>query len=367
MRTRSSLISGVVAACFVACTSAYASVPTITRPATECPNGVWFATFTITQSCPTDCPFPWSRLSKKVDGQWEVQHTGCGAPPTQAEDLHLEPGEYKLEGVCYDDSDENWPPESGWEVCAYLVSWRATIEVRRKGSTANWSGGTNVAAGGKGSDVHKADILVTADPPVAGLEVTVSIPDGYGAGSTRTACPAALSASALTTGSDGLATATFTSSNKVEDVPLKLKPVGVDHVFGTATVHQRWDHQNGGEWEYEPYFIPNAYSDVSWTLEIDDGGQIVPIAGHTAKFYAQRVIYYEWDDDQLDYVEHDEERGPDNNWDLSFYSEFDPPQKQDSPAGVYTSAQIVYEDDVYFDWFVDFVEFRGVDDDTYVQ
>ena len=249
MRARSDLILSVTAACFVACTNAYAAVPTITKPATECPAGVWFATFTVTQSCSSGCPFPWHRVSKKINGQWEVQYTGCGAPPTQTSDLHLEPGEYMFEGVCYDDANESDPPASGWEVCAYLISWRAAIEVRRKGSTGNWGGSANVAAGGKDPDVHKADIRVTANPPVAGLEVAVSIPDGYGEGRTRTACPATLSPSpaTLTTGSDGIATATFTSSNLTESVPLKLKPAGVDHVFGTATVHQRWDHQSGDQ------------------------------------------------------------------------------------------------------------------------
>lgn len=365
MRARSSLVTCIAAACSVACTSTYAEIPTITRPATEPLGGTWFATFTITQNCSEGCPIPWHRLSKKVDGQWEVQFTGCGAPLTQTMDLDLDPGEYMLEGVCYNDTDESNPPQSGWQVCAYLISWRATIEVRRKGSTGSWSGGTNVAAGGKDPDVHKADIRVAANPPVAGLEVSVSIPDGYGEGSTLTACPAALSPdpATLTTGSDGIATATFTSSNKIENVPIKLKPAGVDHEFGSATVNQRWDHEDGGEWEYEQYFVPEVAHPVSLKLELADGPDLVPISGHTVKFYAWKVVYYEWDDSTEQFEPQEETIGADNFWDLSHFCVFNAPSTQDSGnTGVYSTAMTV-KDDLY--WYVDEVYFWGIDDCVY--
>ena len=315
---------------------------------------------------PEACDYMWYRAYKKNgEDQWELDkgphYAGSGDVPFG---MTFSVGEYQVEAVCHSTDAE--PPTSGWATCVYVVAYDLTLRARRKGSTANFGTEATIAAGGKDPDVHKAELEVTASPAIAGIPVDVNIVAGTGQGKDGTGGAATLDMASETTDANGKATGTFTSSNKTEEVRLQSHPTE-ESLNSEIVIHQQWDHENGGEWEYNGWSIPNAYSDVSWTLQIDDGGQSVPITGHTAKFYAQRVVYYEWDDVLSDYVEYEEKRGPDNNWDLSFYSEFNPPQTQDSTPGVYTSAQIVYEDDVHFDWFVDVVEFRGVDDDTYVR
>ncbi len=318
------------------------------------------ALFHFEAACSEGCPHMWCRVYEKVDGDWQLHSqfgTGSG---NVSFDIALWEGKYRVDLACHSTTMD--VPESGWATCAYLVAYWADLQVRRKGTADAFGNTATVAAGGKDSDVHKAEIQVTANPPIAGIPVNVFIQEGTGQGKEGTGGPATLEIG-NTTDCNGKITGTLTSSNKTEEVHLQVHPT--DEAFNSEVrIYQEWDHQNGGEWQYEPYFIPNAPSDVSWTLEIADG---VPITGHTAKFYAQRVVYYEWDDVLLDYVRYEEERCPANNCDLSFYSDFTPAQTQDSGDGVYSSQQTVYEDDENFDWFVDEVEFRGVDDDTYVR
>ena len=76
--------------------------------------------------------------------------------------------------------------------------------------------------------------------------------------------------------------------------------------------------------------------------------------------------YYEWDDVLWDYVWTSEQIGSHNNWDLSFFSAFNSASPPDSGGGVYETQQIVYEDNVFFDWYVDYVRFQAIDDDVYV-
>ena len=176
-------------ACLLACASAYAAVDTIMKPALCCPAGVWFAEFNIWQGCTSDCPWAWIRVSKKnANGEWEVHYTSHGTSEERNREtsVGLEPGEYKLEVACHETGDDNWPPTTGWELCAYLVSWQVSITARGKAAAGTW-GDANVAAGGKDSDVHKAEVRVTANPPLAGIPIDVSIADGQGEGSTRTA------------------------------------------------------------------------------------------------------------------------------------------------------------------------------------
>ena len=337
--------------------------PTVYKPVRGGNAGAlgWFEA-----GCPENCAHVWYRVYKKNgEGDWALDggpwYVGTGDVQF---DKTFAIGEYKVDAVCH--STDTEAPSSGWATCAYVVAYELTLRVRRVGPTGDFGTEATIAAGGKDPDVHRAELEVTANPAIAGIPVDVNIVAGTGQGKDGTGGAATLTVAAETTDANGKATGTLTSSNKVEEVRVQSHPT--EESFNSEIViYQRWDHENGGEWEYDAWFIPNAYSDVSWALQIDDGGQIVPITGHTAKFYAQRVVYYEWDAVLCDYVEYEEVRGPDNFWDLSFYSEFNPPQTQDSTPGVYTSAQIVYEDDVYFDWFVDVVEFRGVDDDTYVQ
>ena len=363
MRVRWSPVACLAAACLIACTRGCVEVQHIIKPATECPARIPFATFRIAQGCTDDCPYPWRRLSKKIEGEWVVQGTRCDTQKDRILELRLEPGEYKLEAACHSSADEKWPPGSSWQLRAYLTSWVAELEVRRKGSAGDWGSSTNVAAGGKESDVHKADIRVMANPPVAGLQVEISIPDGYGQGSTRTACPATLSANTLTTGSDGIAAAAFTSSNRTEDVPIKLKPVGVDHELGTATVHQQWAWKSGDALEHEDYFTPGVADPVSLKLELADGPDLIPISGHTVKFYAWRVTYYEWDDSTQQFEPREETIGADNVWDLSYFCAFNPPSTQDSGStGVYRTTMTVKEHPY---WYVDEACFCWVDDCVY--
>lgn len=362
MRVRWSPILCLAAACLLACTSGCVEVQHIIKPATECPAEILFATFRIAQGCTDDCPYPWHCLSKKIEGEWVVQGTGCDTQRDHVLELHLEPGEYKLEAACHNSADENWPPESGWRLCAYLTSWVAELEVRRKGSTANWGGSTNVAAGGKDPDVHKADVRVTATPALAGLPVTVLIAEGTGGGKPGTGGAATVTV-APQTGTDGIASGTFISSNRTEDVRLILKPTDVDYKLDTAVIHQGWARKIGDAWEHEEYFTPGVADPVSLKLELADGPDLVPILGHTVKFYAWRVTYYEWDDSTQQFEPREETICPDNFWDLSYFCAFNPPSTQDSGnTGVYSTAMTVKEDPY---WYVDEADFWRIDDCVY--
>ena len=105
---------------------------------------------------------------------------------------------------------------------------------------------------------------------------------------------------------------------------------------------------------------------MSFTVKLTDGESETPITGHTVNFYAWKVVYYAWDDQAGEYVQEEEVISSENGYDLTGFSDFSPDSTSDTGgSGVYETAQIVYEDDEDFLWYVDEVYFWAIDKTVY--
>ena len=261
------------------------------------------------------------------------------------------------------DDDEIYPIDewSDW-VSGDLTVYEAELKVRRNGSGNEYGATAIVAAGGLATAVHKADVEVSTTPAVQGVCFYASIKEGEGQGQPDTGGAANLDIGSTTEG-NGKITGTYTSSNRTENVTLELRNEN-EVLLDTATVNQQWDTDDSDNWTYDGYFSPDTWEDVSFTLKLTDGEDAVPIPGHNMKFYAWAVIYYEWNDETLEYDEKLEVISESNNYDLSFYSDFNPTTKQGTAGGVSDTSQIVYED-AELDWFVDEVFIVAVDKSVY--
>ena len=241
--------------------------------------------------------------------------------------------------------------------------YRVQLQVRREGSGNEWSGQAKVAAGGLSPSEHRAELRAVGDPPVAGLDFTVTIAEGEGQGYPGTNGAASVSLPGPT-GAGGIALGTYTSSNRSETVTVLLRPPIEEPEWTQAVaIEQVWAIRDALLWDYPEYFVPEEEHDVSFTLRFADGEDTVPITEHTVRFYAWKVVYWLWNDDTCEYDPKEGLVSP--TVDLSCYCEFDPPSTQDTGGpGVYATKMTVHEEEDGY-WFVDTVYFRAIDDNVF--
>jgi hypothetical protein len=181
--------------------------------------------------------------------------------------------------------------ECGNEVTANVLVYSATLGIRRRGSGDNFSSTATVAAGGKSSDEHKADLELQVTPAIAGIAFNdlVVTSGGQDAGGT-------LNASApwdqpAVTGADGRLTGIFTSGNRVETTTLTLT-YGADSTL-SVSADQKWNELEGSEnaWNYDPYYVIGIPSPISYKMTFEGG---VPITGHSVSFQTKSITGWEW-------------------------------------------------------------------------
>ena len=176
-----------------------------------------------------------------------------------------------------------------------------TLEVRRTGTTS-WGSSADIAAGGKASNIHKADVQIKLDPtPSISISVSISVngtaADGGGSGTRNV--KSSLSGLGLSDAISGVnqATAslssystsgTFTSSNKLGEIKIKAKGKEV-------TIMQKW--ADNPDWDYESVFTPGEDNPVSLT-DISLNGEALD--EHVIWFYAMQVeldsLYFDFDE-----------------------------------------------------------------------
>ena len=225
-----------------------------------------------------------------------------------------------------------------------------TLQIRRKGTTT-YSSCASVAAGGKTTNEHEADVQVTATDGANPVSVTVRAPvisNGDGV-----AVSASLSPSSATTDGSGVANFTFKSSDYAA-------PVTLAEDSTTVTAQQRWDDMtDGSDWTYSPYFDYGVAESVTFLPAFLDGATPVSITSHTTNFLVTGLDVWEWSDTDWDY---ELLTGVDPSA-LPGLATFDPGSAGDGGGGSYNSALTVAWDD---DDIVDAAYFDAQDDGVYV-
>lgn len=244
---------------------------------------------------------------------------------------------------------------SEW-ISADLTVYTASVEVRRRGSGDDYASTATVAAGGYGTDVHKADVRVSTHPAVPGgtaLDIAVAIKDGQGGGKPGTGGAASLSMNSYTADAEGRIHGTFTSSNQLESVTIECQDGEGEPIagFGAAVVAQAWHH--GNVVFLVPYFfVPGFADDMKFDLRLEDGA---PIDGHAIEWFSPKITldWFYWNLDSGDWgwgvadFSHPyegEEALPFglSSDDLVEYAE----NTVEGPAGTYVNSQTVWD---YFD------------------
>ena len=260
------------------------------------------------------------------------------------------------------------------------------IKVKRKGSTEDWSDTTTIAAGGFGSDVHKALVEMKITPVPAGaysVACPVSLEGAEGYGGRPPDCPANnVKAKLLMNGAptvegngvgdvvfsspDGIATGELVSGNVA--LPCTIASACSDPAL-PATVEFSWDERpkEDMEWEYDPYFDYGLPAQpVSLTIKL---AGTVPIDGHHLDFYVCAVAGLMWND-ELGRYDTFYEKLPAN---LDPYSQFHEDEngtgsgvvpEDPQGSGKYTAYQLVKVDPSW-NFIVDTVWFWVADIDVY--
>jgi hypothetical protein len=240
------------------------------------------------------------------------------------------------------------PPSS--DTSGNIVVFNADLKVRRKGSGDAYAGSAMVAAGKLSSDVHKADVEVSATPAVSGIPIDVQIKSGEGGGEPGTSGEASLSMGD-TTDANGKITGSYTSSNKTEDVTLEARCGSCQYLLDSAAIYQKWDDDAGLEFNVPEVFVPGIPDTCKFTCRLMED---VPIDGHAIEWYTRgiKLDWYWWN------IDTDEEDWAVTQYDYPFTGDDDLPFDKEigdftaysggseSPAGVYAKTHTVYD---YFD------------------
>ena len=126
-----------------------------------------------------------------------------------------------------------------------IVGFEMTVS--RRGSGKDLSHSATVAAGGKSTDEHQADILIQAYPPLAGLLVAPRISVGE-SGETANG---AITLDSGVTDANGQIKGTYKSSDVIQPVTLRLD-VG-EGPSAEDRINQVWaDKTDAALWQYDP-------------------------------------------------------------------------------------------------------------------
>jgi len=173
----------------------------------------------------------------------------------------------------------------------------AVIEICRK-SGGGYGYSTDVAAGAKNSNVHKADVMIYFNPePVVAQYVTISVSGDVADGSVSSPKASKLEiGSATITGQGSITiavspsgiTGTFTSSNKLGNITISADD-------DTVSVDQKWDHRtaNNAGLEFDPFFEYDTPHDISLTLELTESSNYID--SHELVFEVTKVVYEQLD------------------------------------------------------------------------
>ncbi len=197
------------------------------------------------------------------------------------------------------------------------------ITARRKGTGDSFGSTATIAAGGKNTDVHKAEIKVQLSPsPLKQVAVTVPASLSGAAAHAGTNVAAVLScgnssiagnSSGTITLTDidtttGSATAILTSSNVTRTCTVNIGGQSLN-------VTMAWDISGIHDFEFDDYFLPDMESDVIFypTLDeialLDEDEDGTPgegaIGGHDIVFHVTKVTfdYWSFDYDAWEYVD----------------------------------------------------------------
>jgi hypothetical protein len=286
------------------------------------------------------------------------------------------------------------PGGNGGEPIDVEASWEGevtsfSIAVRRTGSGDEFSGSATVAAGGASGQEHRADVEITAHDSDGNPMSGVSVPSiritsgGQDAPGTQNA---SVSLNSSTTDSNGKATGTFVSGNRVEMTTLTIDKDGNPETTegeASAGVDQVWNELEGSDdaWEYEPYYDIGVASPITYIMTLEGG---VPITGHNVGFYTASITGWEWNptipiDEDGDYIV---DYYGDYDEDITYYDY----QPKLMPGGIYAglvtfdnireatgeyTADMTVRDYIgpegYVDFYADYVEFGAKDGSTRVQ
>jgi hypothetical protein len=270
--------------------------------------------------------------------------------------------------VCGDGGDgEPIDFSAGWEG---EVSYNAEIKVRRKDSGDEYSSSATVAAGGFGSDEHKADVKVIATDsdggPIEGISVkapSIQNDDDY------VDRKANVSPSSATTNSDGEALFTFTSSDiaGTSGYDVTLRSDGGESA-DSATITQVWTQLANTEgdkptdsWAYEDDFEYNIASPITFRMALNSNGDL-PIRGHDIQIVISELDGFKWNPstgmfDSMKYLSDDIPTS---------YSTLIAPgltaATSESSPGIYTMAHTI---DYTLDFMPSKIEFKAVDMGVY--
>lgn len=248
------------------------------------------------------------------------------------------------------------------------MDFNAEIKVKRSGTDDSaYSDSATVAAGGKSTSEHQADVQVTAKDsdgnPMSGISVdapTIQNKEGE-----ETA--ASISPSSATTDSNGKANFTFTSSDIAGNVTLE-EDGGVSSA--SASISQSWTQDlDGGNWEYDEYFDYDTPSDIIFIMALDSG-ETIPITDHDIRFVNTEVSGWEWnpaageDWDEDGYPDGGYEYRNQQNYDVvkSEYGDLVTYGAVSKSGGDYTTQQVISSNE---DFWVDEIYFDAVDWDAY--
>ena len=149
-----------------------------------------------------------------------------------------------------------------------------------------------VAAGAKTSAEHRANIVITAYPPVANLAVRAIITSGGGEGPGT----ATLTMDNVVTDADGILTGTFRSGDVIQNATVRADVLSSD-----VQIAQVWTDKNDpGRWEAARYFSYDQPNPVTYKprarLGTSGTQQLMPIRGHTMEFVVTKAVFSVWDE-----------------------------------------------------------------------
>lgn len=159
---------------------------------------------------------------------------------------------------------------------------------------SNWTPGIQVAAGGLPSGVHKARVCISVTPALPGIPISAGISGGTG-----DLISAEFVADAYETNGNGKLYGTFRSSDKIEDVSLRILSLNgatLDQITG-AKIQQVWDVAGDYDFYYPEYFVPDEPDQVSFYPTLDVPGGVGAIDGHSMAYYtpSAEISWYEYD------------------------------------------------------------------------
>jgi len=171
-----------------------------------------------------------------------------------------------------------------------------SILVERLGASS-YSGSATVAAGGGGTDAHKASIQIKVtdanDNPLPGVSIQAPKITG-GDGHDGDGVNASIGSDSVTTDDKGIGLLTFTSSDKLGDVTLTLN----EDSSQSATISQEWDKGNGDWGDTPDSFEVGTLMLLEFKPKLGDGNPKPEIKGHQLEFIITQMTIEVWSEEK---------------------------------------------------------------------